>query len=373
MLTQGEIKELSTITGDGNFFVSLYLDVNPLTNPKGDYVIHFKNMSKKVIREIGRDTEKTIKEDLERIETYLADNKREFKKSIAIISSKPLGLWRSYHLSLPVKNKLIVDSTPYIKPLLALLDNYQRYAVLLVDKESARIFVIHLGKIEDYTELFTPNIPGKHKKGGWFALEQTGYERHTNYHVSLHIKDVIKTFEDFLHKEAINRIIIGGTEEAVVKIKDMLPQTILNKVIATFPAKMVLGEKDVLNKTLKIIEKFEREEEKNIVEELITKAMKNNMAVLGLEDVLANLQEGKVMRLVFLKDMTASGFKCSNCHFLTVQAIKFCPYCKGEFEGVHYMVDFAAQKAVEQGALIKVITENREFARAGGIGAFLRF
>jgi peptide chain release factor subunit 1 len=373
MLTHREIKELSTVRGDKNFFVSLYLDVNPLTNPKRDYGIHFKNMLKEVTRKIGRDTKNKIKEDLEKIEKYLTDNKKKFNKGIAIISSKPLGLWKSYHLSLPVKNELIVDSTPYIKPLLTLLDNYQRYAVLLVDKESARIFVIYLGKIEDYTELFTPDVPGKHKKGGWFALEQTGYERHINYHVSMHIKDVIKTFEDFLHKEAINRIIIGGTEEAVVKIKDMLPQIILNKVITTFPAEMILREKDVLNKTLKIIEKFEREEEKNIVEDLITKTMKNNMAVLGIENILANLQEGKVMKLVFLRDMTARGFKCSNCHFLTVQAIKFCPYCRRKFEEIHYLIDFAVQMAIEQGALIKVITKSNEFAKAGGIGAFLRF
>lgn len=102
-------------------------------------------------------------------------------------------------------------------------------------------------------------------------------------------------------------------------------------------------------------------------------AMKNNMAVIGLEDVLISLQERKVMELVFLRDITTSGLKCTNCSFLTVQTIKSCPYCGGEFEEIHYLVDLLAQKAVEMGVLIKVITENEKLARAGGIGAFLRF
>ncbi len=45
MLSRKEIKELAAIHGDGNIFVSLYLNVNPLTNPKGDYIIHFKNIT----------------------------------------------------------------------------------------------------------------------------------------------------------------------------------------------------------------------------------------------------------------------------------------------------------------------------------------
>ena len=85
------------------------------------------------------------------------------------------------------------------------------------------------------------------------------------------------------------------------------------------------------------------------------------------------VQEGKVMKLVFLKDLTAAGFKCSSCSFLTVQTIKSCPYCGGKFEGVNYLIDYTAQKAVEQGALIEIITKSDELVKAGGIGAFLRF
>jgi len=373
MLTYSELKELSVMSGDGNFFVSLYLNVNPITNTKGDYIIHFRNMLKETVEKVSKDAIKKTKSDIERIEVYLSGNKREFKKGLVIISSQPLGFWRNYHLSLPVKNELVLDNAPYIKPLLTLMEEFPRYVVLLVDKESARIFLIHLGNIEIYTELLTPDVPGRHKKGGWFALEQSRYKRHIDYHISLHMKDVIRTLEGLIYKEAINRVIIGGTEEAVIKIKGMLSQTILNKVISTFHPEKIAGDKDVLDKTLKIIEGFEREREKETVQELITRAMKNKMAVIGLEDVLTNLQEGKVMSLIFLKDMTASGFRCTNCNFLTSQILNVCPYCRAGFERINYLIDYALQRAVEHGAIIKVVNESDELRKAGGIGAFLRF
>lgn len=373
MFTYKELKQLSAITGDGNFFVSLYLNVNPLTNPRGDYVIHFKNMLKEIAGKVNKDVEKKIKHDIEKIEAYLAGNKREFKKGLALISSAPVNFWQSYHFTVPVKNELIIDDTPYIKPLLSLFDSYPAYAVLLVDKEFARIFYIHLGKIEVYTEMLTPDVPGKHKKGGWFGLEQSRYERHIDYHVSRHMKDVIKAVDNLIQKESIDKIIIGGTEEAVVKIKDMLPHAISGKIVSTFHTGLTSGEKDILEKTLKIIEGLEKEKQEETVRELITRAMKNNMAVLGMENVLTNIQNGRVRQLIFLRDMSAAGSRCPNCNFLTSQKLKDCPYCKRTFDAVNYLFDLAAQKAVEQDAIVELVSKSDELAKAGGIGAFLRF
>ncbi len=373
MLTYSELKELSALSGEENHFVSLYLNVNPITNPRGDYLIHYRNMLKETLDSLGKENGKTLKKDFDKIERFLEDNKRSFNKGVAIISSGSNDFWRSYHLSLPVKNDIIVDSTPYIKPLLAILDNYQRYAVLMADKGSARIFVIYLGEIEEYTEFFTHDIPGKHKKGGWYSLQQSRFERHIEYHVDLHIKEVVKRFEGFLNKEDINRIIIGGTEETVVKIRKALPQSVLKKVIARLPAKMITEANDILKMTLKITDEYEKEEEMQTVDELIKRTLKNESAVIGAEDVLAYLQEGRVKKLVFLKDKKMSGFKCNNCNYLTVQSISSCPYCRDTFSEIKYLVDFIAQKAVEQDVAIKVISENTEFTEKGGIGAFLRF
>jgi len=46
MLNREELKEMAKMRGDGAFFVSLYLNVNPVTNIKDNYVIHVKNMLK---------------------------------------------------------------------------------------------------------------------------------------------------------------------------------------------------------------------------------------------------------------------------------------------------------------------------------------
>jgi len=373
MLSREELKEIAKMQAGDAFFISLYLNVNPMTNIKNNYVIHVKNMLKDTAEKLDKIVLKKVNSDLEKIESYIVTNKRAFKKGLSILSSSEKNYWREFQLSVPVKNEIIVDRAPYIKPLLDILDNYQRYALLLVGRESARLFIVHLGEIEEYSEVHTEDIPGKHKKGGWFALSGKSYERHTDYHISLHLKDVVKQLETFLSREYVGRLIIGGSEETIKKVKAMFPQTVADKIIGTFQAEMFAKGNEILEKAQPVLQAFEKKKEAETVNDLLTRSMKNENAVIGIEDVLNALQEGSIMKLIFLKDYKQTGLSCKNCSYLNIQDIASCPYCKGEMQKVNYVIELTAQKAVEQGAIVDIIPENKTLQESGSIGAFLRF
>ncbi|HXX58396.1 MAG TPA: Vms1/Ankzf1 family peptidyl-tRNA hydrolase [Thermodesulfovibrionales bacterium] len=372
MLDRNELKEISQVRDEAPCFVSLYLDVNPLTNPKGDFAIRFKNMLKNTVESLDKNVHKLVKEDLLRIDAYVSGNKRQFKKGLVIVSSVRNSLWKEFHLSVPVRSELVVEKSPYINPLLDILDHYQRYSVLLVDKESARIFTIHLGEIVEYSEVHTPDVPGKHKKGGWFALSQNHYERHIDYHVGLHLKDVVKKLESFLAGEQISGLVVGGSDEALSMTKDLLPKVVSSKIIGTFQAGMTARTDEVLGKVEPVINAHEKRKKDETVDKLITQAMKNENAVLGLENVLDALKGGKVTKLIYLRDYDPAGYACK-CRFISAQDIKECPSCKEIMEKADHLLDVLVQKAVGQGATVEVVGDNQKLSDSGGIGAILRF
>jgi peptide chain release factor subunit 1 len=373
MLSREELKDIAKTRDEGMYFVSLYLNVNPTTTVKDNYEIHVKNMLRQTVDNLDKSVLKKVRADIDKIESYILTNKRVFKRGLVIISCQEKKFWKEYHIAVPFKNEIIVDTTPYVKPLLDILDNYQRCAILLVDKEAARLFLVHLGEIEEYTEVHSEDIPGKHKKGGWFSLAEKSYERHTDYHVGLHLKDVLKELGSFLSGEYVGRVIIGGPEEAVTKVKSLLPQGIADRIIGTFQAEMTANSKEVMKKAEPLIHDFEKMRETEDIDELLTKAMKNENAVIGVENVLSALQEGRVMKLVVLKDFHQSGFSCRQCNYLGIQGIESCPFCNGDMQEQKYLVDLLAQKAIEQGAFVEVASDNRKLKEAGSIGAFLRF
>lgn len=373
MLDRKELKEIAQMHDDSPCFVTLYLNVNPLSNPRGEHIIEFNNMLKNTIESLDKKVYKLVKDDLEKINSYVLGNKRLFKKGLAILSSTHKTFWKEYHLSVPVKSELIVGKTPFIKPLLDVTDQSQRYVVLLVDKESARIFLMHLGEIEEHREVHTPDVPGKHKKGGWFALSQNHYDRHIDFHVTLHLNDVVKKLDSFMAGEEISGLLIGGADEAVSRTKEILPQTVIGKNAGTFQAEMFATSDEVLTKAETVINAFEKKKRDETVDKLINQTLKNENAVLGLENVMNALQERKVMRLIYVRDFNPNAYACTKCGSVSVQALKECPYCKGGMDKADYIIDIASQKAVEQGAIVEVVAENRKLSDSGGIGAFLRF
>lgn len=372
MLNRTELREIASMSEKDRYFVSLYLNVDPMFNTRGDYMVHFKNMMKDTIESMDKTVYKRVKNDLERIDNYVLMNKRMFKKGLAIFSCMENSFWREYQLGVPVRNELVINSSPYTKPLLDILDNYQKYAVMLVSKESARIFVVHLGEIVEYGEVNTADIPGKHKKGGWFALSQNHYERHIDYHVGLHLKDVVEKLESFMSGEYIGRLIIGGSDEAVSMVKGMLHKTVFDRVIGTAKVEMFAKPDEVLKRVEPIVSAYEKKKEEEEVESLIARALKNENAVLGIDNVLHALQEQRVMKLIFVRDYKVSGYACSSCGFLNVQKVESCPYCNGSIEFVDHIIDAAGERAIQQGAIVEV-NDSKELLNAGGIGAFLRF
>ena len=374
MLSHEELKEFTEFTEEGKYCVSLYLNVSPVTNPAGEYITHLKNMVKEVSESTEKDILSKVKSDIGKLQSHVASNKREFKRQLVLFSSDELDLWREYNLSVPLKNLLVIDRAPFIKPLLDIADNYSRALILLVDKENARIFTVQLGEITEYGDLHTSDIPGKHKKGGWFALSETHYRRHIDYHVTLHLKDVAKKIESFITKEKINVVFLAGADEAVTIFKDLLSDTVRSKLAGQFSAEMTARPDEILKLSKPALSSHEALKEKEIVEELITRSMKGEQSVLGIEGVLQAARERKINTLVFVKDYRESGLECRKCGALTARELDSCPYCEGEVEHIEYMVDLVAQKAVEQGSAVKVLSHEGDLlSEKGGIGAILRF
>lgn len=395
MLDRAELKEIASLDGKDSMYVSLYLNVDPVFNKRGDYDIHFKNMVKRAVESLGKAAYKRVKEDIDRIRDYVASSRRLLRKGLVVISSARNDVWKVYHLNVPVRNEFIVDRTPYTEPLADVLDNYEKYAVLLVEKDEARVFVIHLGEIVEFSSIHTEGVPGKHKQDVWYALSPSGadrhmanagkgrqgvtglrtdhYERHIDFHVRMHLEDAIRGLASFVEREKIGRVVIGGPDEAVAAAQALLPRTLGDKVIGTAKAEMLADTNGILGATTPIVEAYERKQEEETVEYLITQALSGGNAALGMADVIAALQERRVMRLVMLKDFRAGGYACSVCGFLSAQKVEPCPSCGGTVEHIGHLADLAGELAVQQGAVIEIVGDGTRLGQYGGIGAILRF
>jgi len=375
MLTREEVSELMSLPDGGYYYCSLYLNVDPAGNARAECVTRLKNLLRNAVPAVeDRDQRYALAHDLDRLAGYVTLSRNAFKKGLVVISCGLLGIWREYHLAVRVRDLLVCDRRPYLKPLFALLDDHQPYVIVLVDRRSARLFLVHLGEVVEYTEETSEDVPGKHRKGGWFGLSQTRYARHIEHHVDQHLEGVAGLLERMLSTGDIGRVAVAGPVEAVSRFRSFLPAEIQDKISTFFREEMTVDRGDLLAVSQSVMQEVEQAMEDRFVEEITAAVAEGGRAVIGLDDVASSAVQGRIRKLAVESGYQSGGYRCRECGHLFTTAEGSCPYCGGELEDVPYFVDLVVQTAADQGALVEVVRpDHPALARAGRIGALLRY
>lgn len=312
------------------------------------------------------------KADVERVRKFF-DHEFDWQcKGIALFSSVPANFWREVRLAVPVLNYASWEPKPNVRVLTDLMDEYESFAVALVDREHARLFALQLGEIVEFSRDLPPT-PGRQKKG-------TDITPHLQAHVETlalqNLKQAAKWVAEFYKSQACSRLVLAGTEDVLAQFRELLPKSLQKRIVGEFPIDIRAPASVVLDKAREIQERVKREHEVTQVEALSTRAQKKRAtATLGLSDTLNALIEGKVMTLVAAADYHASGYVCEHCGYLAAQALTQCPLCGSPVRPVDGMVDLAVRKAIECGSHVEVVhgVAAAELNQLGSIGAMLRF
>lgn len=372
LVTLEDLVMLQECSREGQYVVSVYLDVRPQERENQKYLRHYRNMVKEKEATAGHpDWQSAILADMERIESWLAHTYDRTGRGLAIFACGAAGLWRAYRLPAPVRNRLVVETRPYVRPLAMLADEYERYGVLLVDKEVARVFLVYMGEIEEYVEVGGELVP-RPKAGGWSAEK---YQRHHDMHVLWHAKDAVRALEVLYRQVPFQRLILGGTEEPVAEVLRRLPGELAARLAGRISISLKASVQEVLERTLEVERAVEREVEASRVEEVVTTASKGGPAVLGLDDSLGALSERRVRLLLVEEDYHHPGFACPNCGLLLAVQRDRCPACGHALEATVDVVERAMELAMDQKAEIDVVRgeARARLAEHGHIGALLRY
>jgi len=289
-----------------------------------------------------------------------------------------------FEADLPVRmaTQAWFGNTPYLRPLLETLGEYERYGVVLVDRERARFFVISMGIVEEVSDLFQ-DPPVKHRStaGSDHMRSQMILQRRAATWSGWFLKDVSDILHDLIKKHDIDRILLAGPEDVTADLQRLLPRAVLPRVVDRVRISAAAKANEVFELSLPFIEKLERQQELELVKDLITIAQKTEptarKAVLGLNATLDAVNQGRVHRLLYLAGTKLGGYQCPACEVLLDQtpADGNCPYCSNRLDYVEDVLWLASERVLEMGGRTEEIRgaeAGRQFKTAGIIGAFLR-
>jgi peptide chain release factor subunit 1 len=378
-LTQDAVRELAGFKAGDAPVVSLYLDVDGRKYPRShDYELQLEHLVRSVN---GGANGVSTGADLRRIETFVkAGVDRSEVRGLAIFSSAGAGLWRVIPLPVPVRNQITVNQSPQVRQLEALLDEYERFGVLLVDRQRTRLFVFELGQLVDRSEQLE-QLPRHEDEGG---VERDHVRDHVAAHAHQHLRRAAQLAFHVHQQQALDHLVICAPDEVRPELERELHSYLRDRIAARLALPASAREDDIRQAALAVEEQLRRDRHAALIARLrdavgaggpewvSSGAANGRLGVAGLENVLGALGEKRVETLLVSEDFDGPGWECRSCGALAAVG-RSCRQCGADMEALDDVVEAAVDQAVLQKCRVVVFAGNADLDVMGRIGALLRF
>jgi peptide subunit release factor 1 (eRF1) len=359
--------------------LSLYLDTGSArgsTNPRHILTTSARGLLAAVREEAQAQGDAAgLDEDIRGAESFLAGFAPDGRSLVLFCDASEGLLWhRTYPIPLAPEARWRPE--PFLRPLLETLDDQERFGVVLLDRQQARLLTVHLGQIEEHREAFAPlEVRTIRTTGTDHLFSEKRFQRRADEHAHLHTKRVAALLRSLQREQQLDRLVIAGPIEATSDLQRLLPRPLADRVAAVWKLPIDTREAELLRLVGDLQEALETERLDRLVGELLDAARHGHLAVLGLEETLAAVREGRVTRMLYAADDPREGGRCRGCRSLTRSAAGECPFCRGPLDPVRDLVTRMARAVYEAGGrLDRLEGPAAERVRgAGGIGAFLRY
>jgi len=385
MLGKDAIERAKRLAGHPAPVLSLYVLVNPADPDVSEYTFDYKQKPY-VIR--AKDTLKAlgVPEAIRRRVLDRLEHDAPQAVTRAIFAGEDFLEVFDLGVELPVVDLRtgLVEARwgePYVLPLVLALDEYERYAVVLLDEERWRLFEVYLGEVREVADAFRAVDPGRWrqlaeaKPGTPVGVAARGgsgrdkFDRRMLAWTHRFYRQLAAETGRWLEQLGSERLILMGVPEETRYFEELLPKAVRERVVAHLPLPAGggrVGEAEVLRRVEEVIDEVERRKEAELLDRV------REEGAWGLETVLEALQQGRLYVLVMPWRLEGEVWICPETGYAALDAERIRQVCAGEPERAD-LASTLVELAGLYGARVEFVRGdnadllNREFGGLAGL------
>jgi len=292
-LVESVLDTLAGFESETSPVVTLYLDARP----------EQRATCKGFVESAAKEHEELL-EDFDKIRAYIKNELNSSTQTVAIFScTGDAPLFEAMQLEGAVDgHRLYIDREPHLFPLARLADQLGTYAALLLNTNSARLYVFSAGAAQ--RQQTVRNKKGKRvSAGGW---SQARYQRRLENLHQKHIKEVASALEEAVREEQVRRVLVAGDDVAMPLLREHLSPSTRELLIEVGGLDMSAADAEVYRTTLDAFRDADIQTDAEWVSHVLNAYRARGLATVGVAGVKAALERGQVDRLLVPAIPTAS-------------------------------------------------------------------
>jgi peptide chain release factor subunit 1 len=369
VVTEDVIRSLAAFRGERAPVTTCYLDVDGRRYLRQQ---DFQHELDALLREarVVANGESSVVQDLLRIESYVKGGlDRSTTRGLAIFACSAHDLWKVIPLPVPVQNRVVVNHAPAVGQLESVLEDYERFGVLLADRQRARVFVFELGELIDRSELFE-QLPRDYDLRG--EKERGDTQHHVEALAHQHLRHAADVAWRVYQEHGFEHLAVGAPDEIAKELESLLHPYLRDRLCGRIPVPVTASPDEVRTAALELEARIERLREAAVVDRLREAVATGRRGVAGLDTVLDALGDRRVERLLVSQGYAEAGWRCKGCSRLA-RVGRLCSRCGGAMEPVGDIVEEAVEDALSQSVRVEICVGNADLDVLGRIGALLRY
>ena len=377
MISEDRIRALAGHRGSC-VVTSCYLDVDGRRHHRhADYEAQMEHLMREAREKaagLGQQAVRSVAADVDRIATWVRGGfDRSNVRGLAFFACSADGFFEVVESPLPVRNEIAVNHTPHVRQLEAILQAYERFAVLLVDRQRARLFRFEVGELTEQTEVFDAVPRGGDQAGHPAQGSRASHaQRHSDEIAHRHLRHAAEVTFAELQQRRVDHVILGGPKEVVAELEGQLHPWVRDRVADRLVIAVTAGPDEVREAALAVEAGLTRRNEAALVDRFRDAIGTGAGGVAGLEATLAALVERRVDILLVSDGYATEGWRCRSCQYLGPRGRK-CPVCANSMDLVEDVIEEAVEEALANKCRVQIVRENADLDVLGRIGAVLRF
>jgi peptide chain release factor subunit 1 len=373
MITAEMIDRVIRFHGDGLPVVSTYFGVPVDPHDRAGFRSRVRSLIHEMRAVTGAQTldrrvRLSLRDDVQRIEAVAAEEWHR-PGTLAIFSCSDRDLFEVFDLPHAVRDRFVVDATAWVRPLLAVLDEYHRYCVAVVDKGAAQLWELYMDEMREVSRTRDRTLRKPNYAAG---LAEDRVRNKADELSKRHFRKVTAQLDELFRTDGYELLIIGGHQEEIPAFLDFLQNDLRRKIAGTFTIDPGTATRaDIRQNTDAIVESYEREEERRLVAEVAEKSATGGLGALGLKTCLWAGSVAGIDHLLVQDGAVAGGVVCDRDGWLALSGA-VCPLCGEPSRKTVDVIDELMEAVIDEGGSIEHVLADTEL-KEHFVAAALRF
>jgi peptide chain release factor subunit 1 len=357
------LDRIARLDGGGLPVVSAYLSMRPgpdarrTLHTRADSLLH-RIRSLAEDGSLDHDARLSLRADIEQVET-IARTASPARGTLAIFTCSGAGALECVRLPRTIGDRIMVDATTWIGPMLAVLDQYPRCCALVVDRESANVWELYLGEMRDAGRLDGYSLRSS-GDAGWHGLAEHRVRNRADELTRRHFREVAASLDRLFHADRYDVLAVGGHEHELPGFLDFLPQTLGQRVAGTFSIDPQAATAATVRPHAEaILDRWELDEQRRSVGQLLEAVASGGLAVAGLEPCLWAGSLAAVRALLVQDGAVAGGVVCDASGWFATSG-ETCPLCGGPTRRTPDVIDDLIEAVIDEGGSIHHVRADTE-------------